>query len=83
MPTGGHNIQQWRQFLCSSFDKTNLIKFLVGEWKLQRCRPVISIDNQDALIETEPASGESLGSSVLNADVQDSMSSDQVISKSL
>ena len=38
MPTGGHNIQQWRQFLCSSFDKTILIKFLVGEWKLQRYR---------------------------------------------
>ena len=34
----GHNIQQWRKFLCSSFNKTSLIKFLVGEWKLQRYR---------------------------------------------
>ena len=38
MPTGGHNIQQWRQFLCCSFNKTSLIKLLVGEWKLQRYR---------------------------------------------
>ena len=30
----GHNIQQWRQFLCSSFIKISLVKFLVGEWKL-------------------------------------------------
>ena len=34
----GHNIQQWRQFLCSSFNKKSLIKLLVGEWKLQRYR---------------------------------------------
>ena len=27
---GGHYIQQWRKFLCSSFNKTSLIKFLVG-----------------------------------------------------
>ena len=38
MPTRGHNIQQWRQLLCCSFNRTSLIKFLVGEWKLQRYR---------------------------------------------
>ena len=26
-----NNIQQWRQFLCSSFNKTSLIKFLDGD----------------------------------------------------
>ena len=35
---GGHSMQQWRQFLCSSFNKTSLVKSLVGEWKLQRYR---------------------------------------------
>ena len=46
-------------------------------------RPLVTgIDNQDALIETEPASGESLDSSVLNTNVQDSESSDQVIANS-
>ena len=34
----GHNIQQWRKCLCSSFKKTGPIKLLVGEWKLQRYR---------------------------------------------
>ena len=34
----GRNIHQWRKCLCSSFNKTGLIKFLVGEWKLQRYR---------------------------------------------
>ena len=34
----GHNIQQWRKFLSSSFNTTSLIKFLVGEWKGQRYR---------------------------------------------
>ena len=33
-----HIIQQWRQFLCSSINKTSLINVLVGEWTLQRCR---------------------------------------------
>ena len=33
-----HNIQQWRKFLSCSFNKTSLIKFLVGEWKGQRYR---------------------------------------------
>ena len=28
---GGHNLQQRRTFLCSSFNKTSLVKFLVGE----------------------------------------------------
>ena len=36
-----HNIQQWRQFLCRSINKTSLIKVLVGEWKLQRCRDML------------------------------------------
>ena len=35
---GTQHIQQWRKCLCSSFNKTGLIKFLVGEWKLQRYR---------------------------------------------
>ena len=34
----GHNIQQWRKFLSSSFNKSSLIKFLVCEWKGQRYR---------------------------------------------
>jgi len=34
----GHNIQQWRKLLCSSTNKANLIKFLVGEWKLPKYR---------------------------------------------
>ena len=38
MPAGGHSIQQWRKFLCSSSNKTSLVKFLVGEWKLQGYR---------------------------------------------
>ncbi len=29
----GHNIQQWRKLLCSSSNKTSLIKFPVDEWK--------------------------------------------------
>ena len=29
----GHKIQQWRKLLCSPTNKTNLIKFLVDEWK--------------------------------------------------
>ena len=37
----GHNIQQWRKFLSSSFNKTSLIKFLVGEWKGQRYRDML------------------------------------------
>ena len=35
MPACGYNIQQWRKFVCSSFNKTSLVKLLVGEWKLQ------------------------------------------------
>lgn len=31
--TPGHNIQQWRNILCSSANKACLIKFLVEEWK--------------------------------------------------
>lgn len=34
----GHNIQQWRKYLCSSRNKTSLIKFLVEEWKLPKHR---------------------------------------------
>lgn len=29
----GHTIHQWRKFLCSPFNKSSLIKFLVEEWK--------------------------------------------------
>ncbi|KAJ8416846.1 hypothetical protein AAFF_G00327240 [Aldrovandia affinis] len=29
----GHNIQQWRKFLCSPSNKASLIGFLVEEWK--------------------------------------------------
>ena len=31
---GGHNIRQWREFLCCSQNKMNLIKFRVEYWKL-------------------------------------------------
>ena len=34
----GDTIQQWKKILFSSFNKTSLVKFLVGEWKLQRNR---------------------------------------------
>ena len=37
----GHNIQQWRKLLSSPFNKTSLIKFLVGEWKGQRYRDML------------------------------------------
>ena len=37
----GHNIQQCRKFLSSSFNKTSLTKFLVGEWKGQRYRDML------------------------------------------
>ena len=37
----GHNIQQWRKFLSSSFNKTRFIKFLVGDWKEQRYRDML------------------------------------------
>ena len=36
--TVGYNIQHWRKFMCSPFNKTSLGKFLVGEWKLLRYR---------------------------------------------
>ena len=35
---GGHNIQQWRKFLCSSCNKSSLIKFIVEQWKLPKYR---------------------------------------------
>ena len=31
--SGDHNIKQWRKFLCSSGNKSSLIKFLVEQWK--------------------------------------------------
>ena len=34
----GHNIQQWRKLLCSSFNKARLIKYLVEEWKVPKHR---------------------------------------------
>ncbi len=38
---GGYNIQQWQKFLCSSSNKTNLIKFFVEEWKLPQLRQML------------------------------------------
>ena len=35
---GGHNIQQWKKFLCSSYNKSSLIKFILEQWKLPKCR---------------------------------------------
>ena len=34
----GHNIQQWRKFLCSSCNKSSLIKLILEQWKLPKCR---------------------------------------------
>ncbi|KAI8521965.1 hypothetical protein Bbelb_017190 [Branchiostoma belcheri] len=31
--TGGHKVTQWRKFLCSSTNKSSLIKFVVEAWK--------------------------------------------------
>ena len=36
-----YNIHQWRKFPSSSFNKTSLIKFLIGEWKGQRYREML------------------------------------------
>ena len=33
---GDHNIQEWRKFLCSSCNKSSLIKFIVEQWKLSK-----------------------------------------------
>ena len=38
---GTQHKQDWRKCLCSSFNKTGLIKFTVGEWKLQRYRDML------------------------------------------
>ena len=34
----GHIIRQWRKILCSPASKTNLIEFIVEEWKKAESR---------------------------------------------
>lgn len=38
---GGHYVRQWRKFLCSSSNKSSLIKFLVAEWKHPQYRQLL------------------------------------------
>ncbi|KAI0232457.1 hypothetical protein LSAT2_017218, partial [Lamellibrachia satsuma] len=36
--SGGPNILQWRKFLCSSCNKSSLIKFILEQCKLPNCK---------------------------------------------
>ena len=49
---GGHVIQQWRKFLCSSYNKSSLIKFLTGEWKQEQYRERLGSKSLDVTCES-------------------------------
>ena len=49
---GGHVIQQWRKFLCNSYNKSSLIKFLTEEWKQEQYRERLGSKSLDVTCES-------------------------------